>query len=112
MYSYSIHLPILMSDPTFIRHEDGNSATEIETLQVTVVVVVEVVGSHSPWRIATLLPAALQSSHQNGGWVFLIFVADPITVRLCRTCSISYRPRRPLEPETANYDRYNYSAVL
>jgi hypothetical protein len=28
------------------------------------------------------LPAGLQNSHQNGGPVFLIFVADPITVRL------------------------------
>lgn len=27
----------------------------------------------------------LQNSHQNGGWVFLIFVADPITVRLYTT---------------------------
>ena len=26
-------------------------------------------------------PAALQNSHQNGGRVFLIYVADPITVR-------------------------------
>jgi hypothetical protein len=31
------------------------------------------------------LPAALQNSHQNGGPVFLIFVADPRTVRLCTT---------------------------
>jgi hypothetical protein len=31
------------------------------------------------------LAAALQNSHQDGGRVFLIFVADPITVRLCRS---------------------------
>ena len=29
------------------------------------------------------LPAGLQNSHQNGGRVFLIFVADPRTIRLC-----------------------------
>jgi hypothetical protein len=39
--------------------------------------------SQTARRMATLLTAALQNSHQNGGWVFLIFVADPITVRLC-----------------------------
>lgn len=27
-------------------------------------------------------PAHLQNSHQNGGRIFLIFVTDPITVRL------------------------------
>ena len=58
------------------------------------------------------LAAALQNSHQNGGRVFLIFVADPRTVRLCRTCPISYRPRRTLEPETANYDRYSGVVVI
>jgi hypothetical protein len=31
------------------------------------------------------LPAGLRNSHQNGGWVFLIFVADPRTLRLCKT---------------------------
>jgi hypothetical protein len=31
-----------------------------------------------------LLPAGLQNSHENGGSVFLIFVADPITGRLCK----------------------------
>src|ERR1700694_2023336 len=29
------------------------------------------------------LPGGLQNSHENGGQVFLIFVADPRTVRLC-----------------------------
>jgi len=29
-------------------------------------------------------PANLQNSHQNGGRVFAIFVADPKTVRLCK----------------------------
>jgi len=43
-----------------------------------------VVGSRSAWRIAMRLAAALQNSHQDGGRVLLIFVADPITVRLCQ----------------------------
>ena len=34
--------------------------------------------------MATPLPAGLRNSHQNGGRVFLIFVADPRTVRLCK----------------------------
>ena len=42
-----------------------------------------VVGSHSAWRIAMPLAAALQNSHQDGGCVFLILVADPRTARLC-----------------------------
>ena len=29
------------------------------------------------------VPAGLQNSHRNGGGIFLIFVADPITVRSC-----------------------------
>jgi hypothetical protein len=41
------------------------------------------VGCRSAWRIGTSLPAALQNSHQNGGCVFLIFVADPRIRRLC-----------------------------
>ncbi len=39
------------------------------------------VGFHSTWRMAISLAAGLQNSHQNGGALFLIFVADPITVR-------------------------------
>ncbi|MDT5345574.1 MAG: hypothetical protein QOE52_4758 [Mycobacterium sp.] len=36
------------------------------------------------------LPATLQNSHQNGGRIFLIFVADPRTVRLpARKCACS-----------------------
>jgi len=42
------------------------------------------VGSQTAWRIAMPLAAALQDSHRNGGHVFLIFVADPRTVRLSR----------------------------
>jgi hypothetical protein len=38
------------------------------------------VGSQSAWRVAILLTAVLQNSHQNGGRVFLIFVADPRTL--------------------------------
>jgi hypothetical protein len=46
------------------------------------------VGSQSRWRMTTPLAARLQNSHQNGGRIFLIFVADPITVRLRRTASL------------------------
>jgi hypothetical protein len=34
-------------------------------------------GSQSPWRMTVLPRARFQNSHQNGGPVFLIFVADP-----------------------------------
>jgi hypothetical protein len=40
------------------------------------------VGSQTAWRMAMSLPADLQNSHQNGGRDSLIFVADPITIRL------------------------------
>jgi hypothetical protein len=36
----------------------------------------------APWRMATPLPTHALNSHQNGGPLFLIFVANPITVRL------------------------------
>ena len=42
-----------------------------------------VVASQTTWRTATPLAAVLQNSHGNGGGIFLIFVADPITVRSC-----------------------------
>jgi hypothetical protein len=41
-----------------------------------------------------LLPADLQNSHQNDGRIFLIFVADPITIRLCRSQSPQQEPLR------------------
>lgn len=41
-----------------------------------------VVGSHGLWRMTNALPAHLQNSHHDGGRVFLIFVADPRTIRL------------------------------
>jgi len=41
------------------------------------------VGSQSAWRMAMFLTGRLQNSHRNGGRVFLIFVADPRTLRLC-----------------------------
>jgi hypothetical protein len=41
------------------------------------------VASQTAWRTATPLAAVLQNSHGNGGGIFLIFVADPITVRSC-----------------------------
>src|ERR1700694_2429864 len=47
-------------------------------------------GSQTRWRMAMALPAGLQNSHQNGGRVFLIFVADPRTVRLCMTLSLAF----------------------
>ena len=40
------------------------------------------VGSQTAWRMTASLPADLQNSHQDGGCVFLIFVADPRTIRL------------------------------
>ena len=48
-------------------------------------VVGHVVGSHFAWRMTPSLAAGLQDSHRNGGRVFLIFVADPRTVRLCNS---------------------------
>jgi hypothetical protein len=48
-------------------------------------------GSHRAWRMPTPLSPCLQNSHQNGGRVFLISVADPITVR-------SYSNRTDTEP--------------
>lgn len=38
------------------------------------------------------LRAALQNSHHNGGQVFLIFVADPITVGLHKTAADIHGP--------------------
>jgi hypothetical protein len=46
-----------------------------------------VVGSHFTWRTALSLPAALRNSHRNGGRVFLIFVANPRTVRSCSSAT-------------------------
>jgi hypothetical protein len=37
----------------------------------------QAVGSQRPWRMTVLPRARFQNSHQNGGPVFLIFVADP-----------------------------------
>jgi hypothetical protein len=41
-----------------------------------------VLKDHGANRLAYL--RVLQNSHQNGGSVFLIFVADPRTIRVCR----------------------------
>jgi hypothetical protein len=57
----------------------SRSSTYIELLST----LVAHVGSQTPWRIAVPLPAALQTSHQNGGRIFLIFVANPRNLRLC-----------------------------
>ena len=65
------------------------------------------VGSHSPWRTAIPLPARLQNSHQNGGRIFLIFVADPTTVRLCRSERL-----RPLLSPTARHVLDDIHGVL
>jgi hypothetical protein len=43
---------------------------------------VRYLGSQTLWWMIAL-PARLQNSRHNGGRAFLIFVADPITVRLC-----------------------------
>jgi hypothetical protein len=45
-----------------------------------------------------LLPASLQNSHQNGGAVFLIFVADPIAVRLYPMSNTFSVPTQSSEP--------------
>ena len=50
--------------------------------------------SQSPWRMAVPLPARLSNSHRNGGSAFLIFVADPRTVRLFRN-SLATTTARP-----------------
>ena len=42
------------------------------------------VGSQASWRMVLSQPAALQNFHEDGGGVFLIFVADPRTVRSYR----------------------------
>lgn len=49
------------------------------------------IGSQTPWRIAMPLPVGWQISHRNGGRVFLIFVADLRTIRLCTSwgCGVS-----------------------
>jgi hypothetical protein len=52
------------------------------------------VGSRSGWRIAMPLAAALQNSHQDGGRVFLNFVADPRTARLCNSDRFGSTGRR------------------
>jgi colicin import membrane protein len=41
----------------------------------------EDVASQTPWRMTIPVPAGLQNSHQNGGPIFLIFVADFTTAR-------------------------------
>jgi hypothetical protein len=56
------------------------------------------VGSKTPWWTAMPLPVGLQNSHQNGGWVFLIFVADPRTGRLCSTSAPFLLPMAPTGP--------------
>jgi hypothetical protein len=43
------------------------------------------VASQASWRMPMRLPEGFQDSHQDGGPLFLIFVADPRTVRLCTT---------------------------
>ena len=43
------------------------------------------VASQTSWRMPMRLPEGFQDSHQDGGPLFLIFVADPRTVRWCTT---------------------------
>jgi hypothetical protein len=71
---------MFVADLPFLCHKDGNSANfkwEPTTISY--------VGFHSAWQMGTSRAASLQNSHQNGGPGFLIFVADPRTVRLCTT---------------------------
>src|ERR1700730_5605682 len=79
------------------------------------------VASQSLWRIATPLPAALHKSHQNGGRVFLIFVADPTGSPAPREASVGTTRRveeglrgDDLEPTRDRTDRYrgSYSQKL
>jgi hypothetical protein len=58
--------------------------TKMRTLPIKMRTYIDV-ASQSPWRMAIPLPAALRNSHRNGKRVFLIFVADPITMRLSRS---------------------------
>ena len=67
---------IFVADPPLLRHYCENSAILNENRQM-------LVGSQRTWRKPTPPPACLQNSHQNGGRVFLIFVAGPRTARLC-----------------------------
>jgi len=57
--------------------------------------------------MAVPLPAGLRNSHQNGGAVFLIFVADPRTVRLptssvARPASTAVRSAHADHPGSCN----------
>ena len=45
---------------------------------------VNLISEQAAWRMRTPLTADLQNSDQNGGCVFLIFVADPRIARLFR----------------------------
>jgi hypothetical protein len=62
--------------------------------------------------MATPLPAVSQNSHQNGGRVFLIFVADPRTVQLCnsprgedgRSALGRQRAREPRKNKTSRWN--------
>jgi len=74
------------------------------------------VASQSLWRIATPLPAALHKSHQNGGRVFLIFVADPTGSPAPSEASVGTTRRveeglrgDALEPTLDRTDRYRGS---
>jgi hypothetical protein len=54
------------------------------------------VGSHPAWRRPIPLTAFLQNSHRNGGDVFLIFVANPRTVRSCSSEARTEGTSQPL----------------
>src|ERR1700722_19635716 len=57
--------------------------------------------------MGTSLPAALQNSHRNGGPVFLIFVADPRTVRSCSSAA-----RAGGTSQHASYDAWSSAALI
>jgi hypothetical protein len=69
------NLKVLVSHGKSHNKADENMTLVVRSYNI-------IAGCHSAWRMAGLLPAGLPDSHRNGGRVFLIFVADPTTVRL------------------------------
>ncbi|MDT5199763.1 MAG: hypothetical protein QOH34_1285 [Mycobacterium sp.] len=65
--------------PVFISAGLPQSALAIEQLAALRSALAAGVGSHPAWRMPTPLSVCSRDSHQVGGRVFLIFVADPKT---------------------------------
>jgi hypothetical protein len=74
---------IRASTCTAVRYERGRPGELVSSADSSRARKKIAVGSQIPWRTAMSLPWCLQNSHQNGGPPFLIFVADPTTVRVC-----------------------------